>query len=42
MPLWIIFFTSDEVNTLRNGLEDAFAADQFKKSAIGNKMDEKL
>lgn len=36
------FFTSDEVNTLRNGLEDAFAADQFKKSAIGNKMDEKI
>ncbi|MEY2702055.1 MAG: hypothetical protein RLY43_688 [Bacteroidota bacterium] len=36
------FFTSDEVNTLRKGLDDAFAATQFKKSAIGNKIDEKI
>ena len=36
------FFTSEEVSQLRKGLEDAFNLSQFKKSAIGNKVDEKI
>lgn len=36
------FFTTDEVEVLKNGLLEAFNANQFKKSAIGNRADEKV
>ena len=36
------FFTTNEVDVLKKGLLDAFETNQFKKSAIGNRADEKV
>lgn len=36
------FFTTDEVEVLKKGLLTAFETNQFKKSAIGNRADEKV
>lgn len=36
------FFTTAEVDVLKKGLLDAFETNQFKKSAIGNRADEKV
>ncbi len=36
------FFSSDEVDVLRNSLLAKYAADRFKKSAIGNRTNEEI